>query len=140
MVRHTFAGHARKLEENCGFTYAQSQLHAYSLIETYFPELFGKIKKLIAENRWEVVGGQWVEPGETLVSSEALARQFLYGQKYCMEHFGKTCEVAWSPDDSSHSFNMPQLYKLAGLKYLVFKRPTRKIFFSSSSSFSMERH
>ena len=34
----------------------------------------------IAEGRWEVVGGSWVEPDLNLPSGESLVRQLLYAQ------------------------------------------------------------
>jgi alpha-mannosidase len=128
MVRLTFEGHIELLENNHGYTYAQSQLVAYEWIEEFYPDLFNRLKKLIKEGRWVIVGGQWVEAAEMIISAESLARQFLIAQHYAREKFGVTALTAWSPDDGGHEANVPQLYKLAEIKNFIFKRPREKVF------------
>lgn len=55
-------------------------------------------------------------------SGEALARQFLYGQRYFEQKFGIRCETAWLPDSFGLTGALPQLIRLAGMKYFFTQK------------------
>jgi len=122
-IRDTFAAEVELFEQHPDYTFCQSQLAAYQLAQERFPELFEKIKQLVAEGRWEVVGGEWVEADHVLPGGESLVRQFLYGQLYTRDVFGLQTKVGWSPDSFGHSGNLPQILTKAGIENFVFKRP-----------------
>jgi len=122
-IRDTFAAEVELFEQHQDYTFCQSQLAAYQLAQERFPDLFEKIKQLVAEGRWEVVGGEWVEADHVLPSGESLVRQFLYGQLYTRDVFGLQTKIGWSPDSFGHSGNLPQILTKAGIENFVFKRP-----------------
>ncbi len=126
MIYETLKGHASILEENPEATYVQSQVHIYWTVENLFPKLFDRIKNLVGEGRWEIVGGEWVEPDHMLPSGESLVRQFLEGQLYLRRKFGVTAKIGWSPDSFGHTPNLPQIMLKCGLNAFVFKRPREK--------------
>ena len=127
MVLETFRAHARLLGENDARTFAQSQLAAYAIVEREDPELFQRIKSLIARGQWEVVGGEWVEPDRSLPGGEALVRQLYEGQTYAREKLGTQATTSWCPDSfTAHPRNLPQLLRQAGLEFHVIKRPREK--------------
>ena len=127
MVLETFRAHADLLEADDSRTYAQSQLAAYAIVEREDPPLFERVKALIAEGRWEVVGGEWVEPDRALPSGESFVRQLLEGQSYAREKLGTQAVVAWCPDSFTFSpHNLPQLLTQAGLRFQALKRPREK--------------
>ena len=127
MVLETFRGHVELLEQDSTRTYAQSQLAAYAIVEREDPELFERLKALIAEGRWEVVGGEWVEPDRALPSGEAFVRQLLEGQSFAKEKLDTQAVVAWCPDSFTFSpHNLPQLLTQAGLRFQTLKRPREK--------------
>lgn len=128
MVRKTFEGHLDLLDKYPDFTFMQSQLSVYKWIEEYYPDLFARVTDMIKAGRWIVVGGQWVEPAEQIISSESMARQLVMGQLYSKEKFGVFSTVGWSPDDGGHDPAKPQLFKSAGINAFIFKRPREKIF------------
>ncbi len=99
------------------FTQSQPQLYAYAAED--YPELFAAIRQRVAEGRWELIGGMWVEADCNISGSESLARQFLLGRSYFREHFGSGTEspVLWLPDVFGYAWNLPQLIRLAGLEY-----------------------
>jgi len=76
----------------------------------------------VAAGRWEIVGGRVCEGDTNIISPESHARQFLYGQRYFRERFGKQAAVGWEPDTFGHTWQMPQMLKLAGIKYYYFCR------------------
>ena len=57
----------------------------------------------VAEGRWEVDGGMWLEADCNISSGEALVRQFLHGIRYFQKAFGRKCEYLWLPDVFGYS-------------------------------------
>lgn len=55
-------------------------------------------------------------------SGEALARQFIFGQRYFESRFGKRCETAWLPDSFGLTGALPQLIRLADMKYFFTQK------------------
>lgn len=47
-------------------------------------------------------------------SGESLVRQFLYGQRFFVRHFGAPCDVFWLPDTFGYSGQLPQIARQAG--------------------------
>ena len=85
--------------------------------------MFEKIKQRVAEGRWAIVGGMWVQPDCNMPSGEAFARQFLYSQRYFLEKFGRIATVGYNVDSFGHNGMLPQLLKKAGFDFYVFMRP-----------------
>ena len=116
----TFSTVLRLMDEFPTYTFSQSQAQLYSYTEKNYPELFAGIRERVAEGRWEVMGGTWVEPDANCIGAESLARQFLLGRGYFRKHFGDVdTPVLWLPDTFGYSWALPQLIKLAGMKYFI---------------------
>ena len=101
------------------YQFMSSQPILYEFVKEDEPELYERIKARIAEGRWEVEGGMWVEADCNISGGEALARQFLYGQRFFGEEFGKRSRVLWLPDVFGYSAALPQLMKLCGIDYFM---------------------
>ena len=108
--------------------FAQSYLLYYEAIQKQYPALFEKVKQSIAQKKWSVVGGQWVETDETLPSGESLIRQFLIGRDYYKKNLGiDKITIAWLPDVfTGHSSSIPKIYAGCGIKNYVFSREAPK--------------
>lgn len=116
----TFSTVLHHMEQYPDYTFSQSQPQLYQYTEQHYPELFARIKERVAEGRWETMGGTWVEPDCNAIGAESLARQFLLGRSYYRKHFGDVdTPVLWLPDTFGYSWALPQLIKLAGMKYFV---------------------
>ena len=117
----TFHNVIRYMEQFPEYHFSQSQPQLYQFMEEDQPELFNQIQKLVAEGRWEPMGGMWVEADCNISGAESLARQFLLGRTYFTEKFGKNAEtpVLWLPDVFGYAWALPQLIKQAGLKYFM---------------------
>lgn len=118
-VSRTFSTVTALMEEYPDFVYSQSQPLLYAFVKEHDPELYDKIKLRIAEGRWELVGGMWVEPDLNIPSGESLVRQMLYGQTFYKEEFGKTSRIEWLPDTFGYCASLPQLLKLARIDYFM---------------------
>ncbi len=101
------------------FRFMSSQPVLYEFVKQDEPELYERIKQFITQGRWEAEGGMWVEADCNITGGEALARQFLYGQRFFTEEFGKRSRVLWLPDVFGYSAALPQLMKLSGIDYFM---------------------
>jgi alpha-mannosidase len=118
-VARTFYNALNQMEQFPHFHFTQSQPQLYDYIRQDDPALFAAIQQRVAEGRWEVIGGAWVEPDCNLSGGESLVRQLMLGRRFFREHFGAGAEspVLWLPDVFGYAANLPQLIKLAGLEY-----------------------
>ena len=114
-ARRTFASVLGLMDRYEDFTFNQSSAQLYRWIEEDAPELFQRVRERVAEERWELVGGSWVEPDCQIPGGESFVRQLFYGQRYFEERFGRRCSVAWFPDTFGYSPGLPQLLRGAGL-------------------------
>lgn len=115
----TFHTVQRLMEQFPEYHFTQSQPQLYAYVRCDYPELFEQIKRLVAEGRWELTGGMWVEADCNLSGPESLARQFLLGRSFFAKHFGPDMDtpVLWLPDVFGYAWALPQLIKQAGLEY-----------------------
>jgi alpha-mannosidase len=112
-----------RMEETEGFVFCCSTAAGYRWIEETAPGMFAEIAKRIAQGRWVVVGGWWVQPDCNIPSGESLIRQGLVGLQYLRERFGAQCTVGYNVDTFGHPWTLAQLLPGMGLKYYVFFRP-----------------
>ncbi len=101
------------------YVFGASQPQLYEWMKELYPDLYRKIKKRIAEGRWEAQGAMWVEADTNISSGEALVRQLLYGKRFFMKEFGKDIRTLWLPDVFGYSAALPQLLKKAGVDYFM---------------------
>ncbi|MFN8150212.1 MAG: glycoside hydrolase family 38 C-terminal domain-containing protein [Solirubrobacterales bacterium] len=102
--------------------FAASSAQHYAWLEEDDPALFERMRERIAEGRWEVVGGSWVEPDCNLPSGEALIRQLAFGLRFLEERFGNRPAVYWSPDTFGHNGQMPQILSSCGMTGFVTQK------------------
>ena len=111
------------------FSFPAAQHSAW--LEEDHPQLFERLQQAVAEGRIIPVGGMWVESDANLPSGEAMCRQFLQGQQFFTERFGKPCTEVWLPDSFGYSGGLPQLAKLAGARWFL----TQKISWNQVNDF-----
>ena len=87
-----------------------------------YPPLFERVKEKIKEGKFHPVGGSWVENDSNMPSGEALARQFIFGQRYFESRFGVRCKTAWLPDSFGLTGALPQLIRLADMDYFFTQK------------------
>ena len=122
-VRATFQSAIDRLEEYPDFVFTCDSIVFFAWVEETDPELFERIRARIAEGRWQVVGGWWVEPDCNIPSGESLVRQALYGQRYLRDRFGITATTGANVDSFGHNATIPQLLRGSGMDSYVFLRP-----------------
>jgi alpha-mannosidase len=118
----TFSNVLDLMDRDPSFTFACSSAQQLSWMKQFYPQVFSGIKKRVAEGRFIPVGGMWVESDTNMIGSEAMARQFVYGQKFFKEEFGMTATEVWLPDSFGFSGALPQVGAAAGAKYFFSQK------------------
>ncbi len=118
-VVRSFATVLKLMEEFPSYKFMSSQPVLYYFLKQRYPELLEKIKARVAEGRWEVEGGMWLEADCNLTSGESLVRQFLHGKRFFQEEFGKENKILWLPDVFGYSGALPQIMKRSGIDYFM---------------------
>jgi alpha-mannosidase len=122
-VRATFRSALDRMNEYPEFLFTCDSAAYYEWVEEIDPEMFVEIQRRVAEGRWELVGGWWVEPDCNIPSGESFVRQALYSQRYFEAKFGRIATVGYNVDPFGHHGMLPQLLSRAGLEAYVFMRP-----------------
>ncbi len=122
-VRATFRSAIELMETYPELHFTCDSIAYYAWVEESDPELFEAIRERIAEGRWEVVGGWWVEADCNLPAGESFARQALYAQRWLAEHLGRIATVGCNVDPFGHNAMLPQLLRKAGMDSYLFMRP-----------------
>lgn len=118
----TFANAVSLLENNPDAVFCHSQAQHYAWVAEDAPELFAEVKRLVAEGRWEPVGGMWVETDLNLPSGESLLRQLLQGQRAFSQWFNSTCNGAFLPDDFGYPGGLPQIVAHGGCEWFFTQK------------------
>ncbi|MGC1213738.1 MAG: glycoside hydrolase family 38 C-terminal domain-containing protein [Micromonospora sp.] len=122
-ARATFWSAIHRMEEYPDFIFTCNQVVLLSWIEESDPELFARIRQRVAEGRWQLVGGWWVEPDCNMPFGESFVRQGLYGQRYLKDRFGVTAKVGMNVDPFGHHAMLPQILRGQGMHAYCFMRP-----------------
>jgi len=112
-------------------TFGHTSPALYEWMERNRPELFKSIQAAVKSNKWEILGGMWVEPETNLVCGESLIRQLIYGQQYYQEKFGAIAKIAWLPDSFGFTWQLPQIMQQCGIEYFV----TGKLHWNDTTKF-----
>ncbi len=124
-VKATFRAALDLMNDCDDFLFTSSSAALYEWIEHNDPAMFDEIKSRVAEGRWEIAGGWWVQPDCNLPGGESFVRQGLYGQRYFKEKLGVTATVGYNVDSFGHHAMLPQILRKCGLSRYVFMRPQR---------------
>src|SRR4030042_1196957 len=73
-VKATFRSALDRMKEDPGFIFTTSSAVFHEWGEQNAPEMFAEIKARVAEGRWQVVGGWWIEPDCNIPSGESFVR------------------------------------------------------------------
>ena len=87
-----------------------------------FPQDREDLRRLMAEGRVEIVGGNYNEPNTNLISPEAIIRNAVYGIGFQRDVFGGDPRSAWMLDVFGHDPGYPGLMAAAGLTSSAWAR------------------
>ncbi len=104
-------------------TFAHGEATFYEPLLQYRMDLVERIRRLVAEGRWEIVGGNYVQSDDNFPETATMLQQFRVGKAFFRKHFGVDVDVAWSADSAGHAAGLPDILSHAGFKYFGFSRP-----------------
>ncbi len=119
----TFRIAAEFCSKSEGFVFCHNESLLYQWVEEYEPELFRKIRKLVAEGKWRITGGWFMQPDCNIPSGESFIRQILVGKQYFLEKFGVEPQTAVNFDPFGHSRGLVQILAKSGYTSYLFCRP-----------------
>ena len=122
-VRATFRSALDRMHEYPEFIFTANSAAYYAWVKEIDPAMFEEIRERVAEGRWAVVGGWWVEPDCNIPSGESFVRHALYSQRWFQEELGVMATVGYNVDPFGHNGMLPQLLRRAGMDSYVFMRP-----------------
>lgn len=122
-VKATYASALARMREFEDFKFTSTSAAFFEWIESVLPDMFEEIRQRVAEGRWELTGGWFIEPDCILPCGEAFIRQGLYSQRYLKDRFGKICRIGSNVDSFGHNEALPQILKKSGMDSYVFMRP-----------------
>jgi alpha-mannosidase len=122
-VRATFRSALDRMNEYPEFVFTANSAAYYAWVKEIDPAMFEEIRQRVAEGRWAVVGGWWVEPDCNIPSGESFVRHALYSQRWFQAELGVMATVGYNVDPFGHNGMLPQLLRRAGMDSYVFMRP-----------------
>ena len=121
-VARTFSNVLELMEWDPEFTFTASSAQQYAWLQEYYPELFSRVAQQVRAGRFLPTGGMWVEADTNMPGGEALARQFVSGQRFFRENFGVEPDILWLPDSFGYSAALPQIARAAGLRRFLTQK------------------
>ncbi|UCF99772.1 MAG: hypothetical protein JSV89_09595, partial [Spirochaetaceae bacterium] len=122
----TFRTAADFCETYDGFVFNHNEALLYEYIEDYDPSLFGRIQKLVAQGKWHIMGGWYLQPDCNMPAGESFVRQILHGHHYFLDRFHTVPRTAVNFDPFGHSRGLVQILSKAGYHSYLFCRPLQQ--------------
>ncbi|MEU6979190.1 glycoside hydrolase family 38 C-terminal domain-containing protein [Streptomyces sp. NPDC046371] len=130
-VARTVSNVTRLMDDHPDFRFAMSQAQQLAWLKERRPELYARVREKVATGQFLPVGSLWVEPDTNITGGEAFARQLIHGKRFYAGEFGVETEEMWLPDTFGYNAAMPQLMKLAGVRWFL----TQKISWNTTNKF-----
>ena len=121
-VSRTFSNVLALMEQYPELLFVASSAQQYAWLQEHHPALFARVRERVAEGRFQPIGGMWVESDTNLPGGEGLVRQFTQGTRFFREAFGADSDVLWLPDSFGYTAALPQIARLAGMRYFVTQK------------------
>jgi alpha-mannosidase len=122
-VLSTYRSAIERMPETGEFVFTSGGAVTYRWVQEDDPDLFAAIQQRVAEGRWSLVNGWWVQPDCNIPAGESFVRHGLYGQRALEEMFGRRALTGYNVDSFGHAGSLPQILLGCGLTNYVFFRP-----------------
>ena len=97
----------------------------YEWIKEYYPHLFERIRKFVADGRWNISGASFEANDPNMPSSESFIRNILLAQEFYKKEFGIKSKDMFLPDCFGFPASLPTLAAHAGLLGFVTQKLRR---------------
>jgi alpha-mannosidase len=121
-VARTIADVLHLADSRPGVVFALPAAQHGAWLEEDHPDLFARLQQAVASGAVVPVGGMWVEPDGNLLSGESVCRQLTFGARWFADRLGHRCAEVWLPDSFGYSAALPQLARLAGMRWMLTQK------------------
>src|ERR1700730_16943360 len=124
-VRNAFelvGTHLDKARKDADYKFVLAEIDYLKPYFDAFPHDREDLRRLMAEGRVEIVGGNYNEPNTNLISAEAIIRNAVDGVGFQRDVFGGDPRSAWMLDAFGHDPGYPGLMAAAGLTSSAWAR------------------
>jgi alpha-mannosidase len=104
------------------YRFVVSQAQHLAWMRDQYPDLWERMKVLIAEGRLEPTGSMWVEADCNIPSGESLIRQIAYGKRFYLQELGIETNDVWLPDVFGYSAALPQIMRQSGIRWFLTQK------------------
>ena len=125
-IRSTFRAALDRMDEDADFIYSFACPPVFEQIERIDPALMKRIAARVAEGRWALDEGLWVQPDCFSGLIESYIRQGLHGQRFLRTRFGKRSDTVFNIDSFGHPLMLAQVFVKLGMPYGVISRPDKR--------------
>jgi alpha-mannosidase len=119
----TFRQAAEFCEKRKGYVFCHNEAVLYQWVEGLEPELFRRIRRLVRQKKWHIMGGWYVQPDCNMPSGESFVRQILLGRRYFAKKFGVAPRTAVNLDPFGHTRGLVQILAKSGYSAYLCCRP-----------------
>ncbi|RMI41933.1 alpha-mannosidase [Streptomyces triticirhizae] len=130
-VARTVSNVTALMDEHPEFQFVMSQAQQLAWLREHRPEVYARAQEKARTGQFLPTGSLWVEPDTNITGGESLVRQFVHGKRFYLEEFGVETEEMWLPDTFGYNAALPQLMKLAGVRWFL----TQKISWNTTNDF-----
>ncbi len=121
----SFASAAQRCDEYPEFVYTRGEAWLYQQVERVAPDLFARVRELVAAGRWHITGGQYIQPDANAPTTEGWLRQYTHAGRYFRDRFGVKPTIGYNVDTFGHAATIPDMLAPLGYRGYVFSRPDR---------------
>ena len=119
----TFRIAAQFCEKDNGFVFNQNESLLYEWTKKADPALFARIQKLVANGKWHILGGWYLQPDCNMPSGESFVRQILRGKFFFRKEFKVDVTTAANLDSFGHTRGLVQILVKTCYVHYLFCRP-----------------
>ena len=122
----TFRNAVEIIHEYPELIFNHNEAILYQWVKKYDARLFNEIRELVAQNRWFIAGGWFLQPDVNLPPYENLVRHIRFGREFFKGEFGVEPKVAYNFDSFGHTAGLPKLLRDFGYEFYVHQRPEQE--------------
>ncbi len=122
----TFRNAVEIIHEYPELIFNHNEAILYQWVKKYDARFFNEIRELVAQNRWFIAGGWYLQPDVNLPPYENLVRHIRMGREFFKTEFGVEPKVAYNFDSFGHTAGLPKLLRDFGYEFYVHQRPEQE--------------
>lgn len=131
-VVRSWASQCTLMDEFPEYQFVASQAQQMKWLLQEHPRFFNDVLiPKVQSSQFFPIGGSWVENDTNIPCGESLSRQFFFGQRFFLSHFGAKSTCFWLPDTFGYSSQIPQICRLSGIDKFL----TQKLSWNNINSF-----